>query len=294
MNPIEMKLYGFVRDYIDYLRQNQDNFVLNIYTSNDMEAMRNNAGWYQYNNGHIINLNVYNLACSAGYIGNGLVDIDSFFALATLIVGHEYRHYSQGKCIYDGVSIDGFTNDDAIAAHLMMYIRYFFDAYYLLNKGHIKYEVDAEKFGVVEGVKFLNAYNPGMDAKRAMKNAVNFYANLVAHGFGEPTLPENSKSYDEIVRRLEFNLNNNTRNNNLGETLKVYRKQFYDNHDTFGLDKDKVITDNLLKEYQNLDNGFDKDLLVANRILEVLHFPEESLEQFGRIKQLYNGKMILK
>lgn len=44
MNIIEKKLYGFVSDYMDYLKQNNDNFKLNLYTSNDLEAMRDNAG----------------------------------------------------------------------------------------------------------------------------------------------------------------------------------------------------------------------------------------------------------
>lgn len=60
----------------------------------------------------------------------------------------------QGTVIYDDKTLEGFTKEDAIDAHLVMYIRYFFDAYYLLNKGNIKYEIDAEKFGVISGVKF--------------------------------------------------------------------------------------------------------------------------------------------
>lgn len=294
MNLVEKKVYSFVQDYMDYLKQSNDNFKLNMYTSNDPESMRDNSGWYQYNKGHIINLNVFNMTCAANFIGCGLPDIDSFFAFITLVVGHEHRHFNQGTCIYDGKKVEGFTQNDAIAAHLMMYIRYFFDAYYLLNKGHIKYEVDAERFGVIEGVKFLSDYNPEMDAKEAMKNASNFFAELTARGFGEPTLPRNCCSYDELVKRLDENINNNSRDNDLRKTLRVYLDKFYGNHVYYGLNEDLVITKDLLKEYKELDNGFDKDLLVANRILELLEKPEESLEQFPRIREMYDGKKLIK
>lgn len=294
MNLVEKKVCSFVNDYMDYLKQINDNFKLNIFTSDDEESRRDNAGWYQYNKGHIININVYNLTCVAYFIEQGIIDIDTFFALITLCVGHEYRHFGQGTCIYDGKDIDGFTKDDAIAAHLMMYIRYFFDAYYLLNKGHIKYELDAEKFGVTEGVKFLSHYNSDMDPFESMKNAVNFYAEITSRGFGEPTLPRNSRSYEEIIKKLDANLENNDRDNNLRKTLRVHLEKFYQNHIKYGLNEKLVITDELLEQYKECSNGFDKDLLVANRILELLVYPEESLEQFSHIKALYNGKRIVK
>lgn len=294
MDQIERKLCSFVSDYMDYLRKNNDNFVLNIYTSNDEESKRHNSGWYQYYNGHIINLNIFDMAYAANYIGNGLVDIDSFFAFVTLVVGHEYRHFLQGTCIYDGEVVSGFTESDAIATHLMMYIRYFFDAYYLLNKRHVKYEVDADIFGVIEGAKFLSDYNSGMDVRTAIKNAYNFYIGLAPRIFEHQALLKKSNSYEEVLSNLKNDLENNIRDNNLCNTLRVYLEKFYGNHYYYGLNEDKVITESLLREYQSLDDGFDKDLLVANRILELLERPEESLEQFCCIKKLYNGRKIIK
>lgn len=293
MDQIEKKVYSFVNDYMDYLKQINNNFKLNIYTSDDFESRRDNAGWYQYINGHIINLNILNMTCAANFIANGLLDVDSFFAFITLVVGHEYRHFLQGSVIYDNKELEGFTRHDAVAAHLMMYIRYFFDAYYLLNKGNVKYEVDAELFGVMEGAKFLSHYNPSIDAKDSIKNAANFYADLIARGFGKPTLPRKSSSYDELVRKLSININDNKRDNDLRSTLQVFLKSFYSTHGYYGLDENLLITNDLMQNYAKLENGFDKDLLIANRILNLLEKPEESLEQFTRIKNFYDGKKLV-
>lgn len=81
MDQVEKKVYGFVKDYIDYLKNGDDNFKLNIFTSKDIESRRDNVGWYNYNKGHIININAANLACATYFIGNGLFDIDSFLPL---------------------------------------------------------------------------------------------------------------------------------------------------------------------------------------------------------------------
>ncbi len=294
MDQVEKKVYGFVKDYIDYLKKGDDNFKLNIFTSKDIESRRDNVGWYNYNKGHIININAANLACATYFIGNGLFDIDAFFAFITLGVGHEYRHFMQGTVIYDDKTLEGFTKEDAIDAHLVMYIRYFFDAYYLLNKGNIKYEIDAEKFGVISGVKFLEDYNPNVDAKKAMLNAVNFYANLMSRGFIEPTLPLDNRSYEQIVERLNNNLGNDQRCNDLDCTLRVYDQGRYMLHEEYGLDEYKVITPELIYQYRNLNNIVDKDLLVANRILSLLDKKEESLEQFSCIQSLFDGKRLVK
>ena len=294
MNSVEMKVYSFIKDYMDYLKKDMDNFKLNIFTSKDIEACRDNFGWYQYNNGHIININAANLTCASYFIDNGLPDVDSFFALIALAVGHEYRHFMQGTVIYDDQTIEGFNSLDATHAHLVMYIRYFFDAYYLLNKGNVKYEIDAEKYGVEEALKFLSDYNPGMDVKKAILNAVNFYANLMSHGFIEPTLPLRNKSYEEIVERLDARILNSSRDNDLEKVLRVCDEGRYQNHVYYGLDESKVINESLKEQYSKLNNSFDKDLLVADRIISLLDKKEESLEQFRCIQPMFNGKRLVK
>ena len=213
MNQIERQVQSFVRDYMDYFKQISSNFKLNIFTSDDAEAMRDNVGWYQYNEGHIIDINVFNMTCAVNFIEQGIIDIDTFFAFITLCVGREYRHFMQGTCIYDGKEIEGFNKDDAVAAHLMMYIRYFFDAYYLLNneeapenllnltdlRGAIplkEAEVDLKickiKVAVIYGIKELNQIYEHLKNYQFIE--IMTCPNGCVGGGGQPILPQQKQA----------------------------------------------------------------------------------------------------
>lgn len=264
-----------------------------ILTSQDFESFRNNAGWYQHvSNQHKIFINIPNILCTKFAVERGIIDSDVFYALLTLCTGHEFRHFLQGRVIYEGQEMDGYNQEDALNLDLMLYIRFFFDAYYQLNKGNMKYELDAEKFAIINGINYLKENYPSMDAEKSMLEAINYYANIQSGGGINSTLPLGCNTLDEVIQELQNRIKNNERIPVLNRTLFVSNPRFYKNHLSFGLEEEKVITKGLLQEYYDEKDGSKRDLLVVKRIITLLEHPEESLGDFSQLKKRYKEKSL--
>lgn len=295
IKPInEKNSITFVEDLLVYYSQIDNGSINTILTSNDYEAQRNNVGWYQYTDGkHNIFINVPNMLCLKYAVDKGELDNTAYYAFLTLCVGHEFRHFLQGRCIFEGAEMDGYGQKDVINAQLMLYIRYFFDAYYLLNKGYVKYEEDAERFSIINGINFLKVRFPDINVEKAMIDAVSYYAKLQSRGGIISTLPENCTSVDEIISKIDARIKDNLRINDLSQSLFVHNPRFYGNHNYFGLDEDRLLTDELVEKYAKINDGSKQDLLVANAILSLLEKPDESLDEFHALKKKYLKKKIL-
>lgn len=278
----------FARDLLKHYKKIDNNSIDTIYNSNNVECRRNNTGWYRYeNNEHRIFINIPNIMYAKYAIERGEIGKDEFYAFLALCVGHEYRHFLQGRCIYDGKEFDGYGQHDVFNSELMLYVRFFFDSYYLLNKGNVKYEIDAEIFSILNGVKYLEERIPNMNAKRAFVGAVNFYGNIQRPNRSS-TLPWDCHSIDEIITDLSERIRYNRRNPNLVETLFVHNPNFYQVHERFGLDEDKVLTDELIDNYRIDTSGSSRDLLVVKKILSILDRPLESLADFPKLRKRYS------
>lgn len=284
---------AFADDLLGYFSSIDDGSTNTVLTSRDPESQRNNVGWYQHiGDQHKVFINIPNILCLKHAVDRGLLDVDAYYAFLTLCVGHEFRHFLQGKCIWDGQEIDGYGQKDVLNAQLMLYIRYFFDAYYLLNKGYVKYEEDAERFAVINGIRFLKTYFPNMDVDKAMISAVRYYAHLQSQGGIISTLPEDCNSVEEIVSKIEERIKDNLRIGDLTRTLFVYNPRFYANHYFYGLDEDRLLTDELIEKYSRIADGSKQDLLVVKAILLSLKKPVESLEDFPILKMKYLGNKL--
>ena len=278
----------FASDLLDYYSKTDKGSKNIILTSNDEQSKRNNVGWYRHVDGqHKIFVNIPNILYLKEAVDRGFVTTEAYYAFIALCVSHEFRHYMQGKCIWEGTEIDGYGQKDVLNAQLMLYVRYFFDAYYLLNKGYVKYEEDAEKFAVVNSIKFLREAFPNMDIEGAILNAVNYYAKIQSSRGGISTLPFGCNNTDEIISELDKRIRDNLRINNLRNSLFVYNPNFYVNHGYYGLDEEKLLSEELVNEYSNLNDGSKQDLLVAKSILSMLEKPVESTEVFPVLRKKY-------
>ena len=283
----------FVDDLLGYYSSIDNGSINTILTSNDLESQRNNVGWYQHvDDKHKIFINVPNMLYLKYPVDRGELDYNAYYAFLTLCVGHEFRHFLQGKCIFEGNEIDGYGQKDVLNAQLMLYVRYFFDAYYLLNKGYVKYEEDAEKFAVINGIKFLKDKFPNMNAEKAMIDAVRYYGNLQSRAGVISTLPEDCNSVEEILLKIDSRINDNLRIADLTKTLFVYNPRYYGNHGYFGLEEDELLTTELIEKYSKINDGSKQDLLVAKSILSLLKKPVESLEEFPTLRKKYLEKKL--
>ena len=278
----------FAKNLLDYYSQIDNGSINTILTSNDELSKRNNVGWYQHvDDKHKIFVNIPNILYLKKAVDRGIVTLEAYYAFIALCVSHEFRHFIQGRCIWDGLDIDGYGQDDVLNSQLMLYIRYFFDAYYLLNKGYVKYEEDAEKFAVVNSYNFLKYYFPTIDVDSSLISAVNFYAHIQRSNGGIPTLPIDCKTIEEVIKTIDGRINDNLRINDLRKTLFVYNPKFYVNHGYFGLDENKLLSDELVEKYSKLTNGNEQDLLVAKEILSSINKPVESMDEFPVLKKRY-------
>lgn len=283
----------FAKNLLDYYSQIDNGSINTILTSNDDLSKRNNAGWYQYVDGkHKIFVNIPNILQLKGAVDKNLLSKEAYYALLSLCVSHEFRHFIQGRCIWEGLDLDSYGQNDVLNSQLMLYIRYFFDAYYLLNKGYFKCEEDAEKFAVINSYNFLNYYFPNIDVDSALIDAINFYSDIQSSNGGIPTLPKNCKTIEEVIKTIEGRIKNNFRINNLRKSLFVYNPKFYVNHGYFGLDENKLLSDELVEKYSKLNDGNKQDMLVVKEILSSINKPVESMEDFPVLKKRYlNNKL---
>lgn len=292
-NVSEKESIRIASELLEYLSEIDNGSINNIIKSGDEDSYRDNVGWYQHiGDKHIININIPNILCYNSFIDRGLVDTDSYYAFLTLCINHEFRHFMQGRCIWEEKEIDGYGQKDVLNAQLMLYVRYFFDAYYLLNKGFVKYEEDAEKFAVRNSIKFLKLRFPNMNVEKAIVDAVRMYADLQSRGGIISTLPCNCETIDQITSQIDERIEKNSRIKPLNDTLFVYNPRYYGNHNYFGLDEDRLLSTELIDAYDRIDDGSKQDLLVAKAILSQIQKAEESLDDFPTLKKHYLQKTL--
>ena len=282
----EKSSIAFVDNVLNYYSQIDDGSINTILTSKDYESQRNNVEWYQYiDNQHKIFINVPNMLYLKYALDRKEIGYDAYYAFLTLCIGHEFRHFLQGRCIWEKMEIDEFDQKDVLNAQQILYIKKFFDAYYLLNKGYIKFEEDAEKFAIVNGINFLKANFPDMNADNAMLDAIQYYANIQSRGGIVSTLPLNGNSIEEILFNLDDRIMKNWRIKDLTQTLCVFNPKCYSNHFYFDLSEDKLITEELMESYTKINDGNKQDLLVVKQIISLIKKSEESLEEFPTLKK---------
>lgn len=290
-NVSEKESIRIANELLEYLSEFDNGSINNIIKSGDEDSYRNNVGWYQHIDGkHIININIPNILCYNSFIDHRLVDTDSYYAFLTLCINHEFRHFMQGRCIWEKKDIDGYGQKDVLNAQLMLYVRYFFDAYYLLNKGFVKYEEDAEKFAIMSSIKFLKLRFPNMNAEKAVVDAVRMYADLQSRGGIISTLPCNCETIDQIISQIDERIEKNSRIKPLNKTLFVHNPRYYGNHNYFGLDENRLLSAELIDPYERIKDGSKLDLLVVKAILSQIKNAEESLDDFPALKKLYLQK----
>lgn len=296
---MELKEFGeanaiaFTKNLLEYYFQGDNKAVINLYTSKDPESARDNVGWYLCEDKvHKLNYNIENILCARFGMQRGEIDLAGFYAFLTLCVGHEYRHYLQGTCIYDGNTMENFDQVDSFNSEIMMCIRQFYDAYYLMNKGYVKYELDADRFAIIEGVKYLKDNYPNIDAEKSMVDAVNFYAGCQYRGGAVlPTLPLGCDTYEQIVTAIADKIRVNKRLS-LEESLFVYNPACYLNHEKYGYDEEKIINQGFVDEYNKLSNGNQKDLLLIKNLLLASSKPYDAIKTYPQLSKKYKSQSL--
>ena len=277
----------FVHELLDYYGTIDRNSINVIYEPGE-KALRCNAGWYHYKNGkHYICINIPNILALKSACAKGFITIKDFYAFTTICVSHEFRHFLQARYIKDGIPLDGYSEDDILEGEAIAYIKTFFDRYYLLNKGFIKSEEDAEKFAIQNGVKVLKKYYPELEPESSIVNAVNHYAKLQINAGVISTVPLGCKTIDEILLKIEDHINNSRRIPDLNKTLSVENPIHYEIQKYYKLNHDKLFTRELFEKYNSLENASKQDLLVIKKILSSISGPKKSLKYFPELKKKY-------
>ena len=131
-----------------------------------------------------------------------------------------------------------------------------------------------------------------MNVEKAIVDAVRHYATIQIMGGTIPTLPDNAKSTDEIIWLLDERISDNLRVDDLRQTLFVHNPRFFNNHLEFGLDDEKLYTNELLEAYVKENDGSKKDLVVAKTILDSVELPVESMRDFPALRKAYIEKRL--
>lgn len=292
----ESSIKNYLNDYMDYLKT-RDNTVKTIFVGpEDEESERNAGAWYNREpetGDHRIFFNMPNLDCLLYYLANNEISIDQFFGILTLFVGHEYRHFEQGRCMWDGKCVDGFNLQDGLETQMVLYIRYFFDVYYSRNKGYLKCEEDAELFAIKNGIDFIKDKFPRINAEKAILDSANFIGSLngeIAAIGG--TLPYHSDSIDELVKELNRRIEENYRHPWLPATLRVSSLERLALQVKYGIDYEALMTDEFIYGYKDLKGGYNMDLYVVKRLLGIVNDKEKSLREFNILKDKYLAKKL--
>ena len=285
-----VEIANFVNELMDYYSKIDDNNVTIIHKSGEQKE-RNNAGWYHYLSGkHCIHINIDNILNLKKAVDMGNITNKDFYCFVSLIVGHEFRHFLQARYTKDGVFLDGYTNRDILCGELIIYIKMFFDRYYLLNKGFIKFEEDAEKFAIKGSLKFLKEYYPELDPEISIVRAVKYYAYLQYRAGMVSTVPSEFNSIDKILSEIDRRIEENSRIPDLSITLGVNNPLCYKVHNYYNLDCSKLFTREFLSKYSSLKDGTKQDLLVVSRILSLINYPSESLQSFSELQKIYKRR----
>lgn len=286
----------YLSDYLDYLSVRDNNFKTIFVDETNLESTRNVAAWYNRHpdtGEHRIFLNMVNLSALFYYLSEGHISVDQFFAVLTLMAGNEYRHFEEGRCMWDGVSKEGFTEQDGLETQMVLYIKYFFDIYYRRNKGYLKFEEDAVLFSIKNGIEYIKNRFPNVDAEKAILDAVNFLGSL--NGKIESvgaTYPYHSESLEELIQELNSRIEKNYRHPWLPATLRASSIERLDLQAEYGIDYEAFMTDEFIYGYKDIGNGYNKDLYVVKKILDTVNDKEKSLKEFNILKVKYLGKKL--
>ncbi len=276
---------AFIDELFDYYCLIDSNYEKVIYTKN---SPRNNAGWYHYYQGkHLININIPNIMTLTSLINNKSFNNIDFYTFVAFIVGHEYRHFLQTRYAKEGVYYEGCHESDILADELVIYIKMFFDQYYLLNKGFIRFEEDAEAFAIKNTLSFFKDNYSNIDSEKALINVLNYYARMQERAGIISTIPLFFNGIDDVLNRIDERIKNSRRIPSLNATLDVKNPICYEVQKMFDLDKEKMLSKLMIARYESLDDGYMQDLLVAKKILSLISYPEKSLEAFPALKKIY-------
>ncbi len=276
----EKSIINFIHELLDYYAK-IDNHSKNIIYTSDSLPLKNNMGWYHYtNNEHQIHINVQNILA----LKRKIINVNEFYAFIAICVTHEFRHFLQARYIKDGVKLEGYNKRDILATESLLYIKLFFDRYYILNKGFIKMESDADKFAIENAFEFLNKYYPEIEAEKSIINAVNYYAYLQKQEGIALTVPAGRESVEDILYTLDYYGRTNLRIPDLNRTLVADSSINIAIQEYLGLDTSKLLTEELINKYNHMKSGTRQDLLVAESIIEVIDKKEKSLESFPTLK----------
>lgn len=286
----QFEAVNYVRDLLDNYQGPYDEYSRIIITNDNIDSRRANTGWYRHvNNRHQLFINVPNILKIAEVTK---LNKKQTYALLTLCCGHEYRHYLQGKVAYDDERVEGFDQNDAFNDELMMYIRCFYDLYYLKNKNSVKSEIDAELFAIAKGYRYLKGLFPKDDVEKIMSKAIDSYAKIQNSGVIASTLPIGLKKLVDVYDYLLHQLESNNRIANLSKTLLVHNSKLKNIHISYGLNESKLLSSKLMNSYACEKKGEVRDRMVVKGILSSLKYPEESLEEFPRINEKYKNRTL--
>lgn len=271
----ERKLSLFALDLLEYYSDIDNHSKNIILTSRDNMSHKSSVGWYKYvGKEHFIYINIPKI--------KSLCSNKDLYAYLTLCAGHEFRHFLQGRVIWDK-QISDYSIEEATQEQILLYISMFYDAYYYYNRQYLKYELGAFKFAIVNGMIYLKEKFPNMDVETSMLNAVKLYFKI-------DDINE-CKSIDDVIATLDNRMEENIRINDLSKTLTVYNSKVYANHGYYGL-KDNLLNQELINNYNSLESGSDKDYLIFKTILSSLDKPVDSLKKYPMLKTKYLKKEI--
>lgn len=287
---------NYLSDLIDYYKVRDNNFKTIFLSDEDKESSKSVSAWYNHEiltGEHTIFFNLCNFRSLFYCLSTGLIDINEFFGILTLIAGHEYRHFEQGRSMFDKKEVSGFTFQDGLETQTVLYIANFFDMYYLINKGNLKCEEDAELFAIKNGIEFMKNKIPDIDAKKAILGAAKFLANLYKDSSFMSTMPDQSDSIDILIKKIELRIEKNDRQQFLPKAMRVVDPACFGFHEKYNLDYYKLMSNyDFLSEYAYTSDGAKRDMLVAKRILGLVNDPVDSLNEVNILKERYLAKKL--
>lgn len=292
----ENTIRRYLSDYLDYLSVRDNNFKRIFIENGDSEGLRNAGAWYNRHpdtGEHRIFLNLSNLDYLLYYLSENEIGADEFFGILTLMAGNEYRHFEEGRSMWDGVPKEGFTLQDGLETQMVLYIRYFFDVYYKRNKGYLPFEENAVLFSIKNGIDFIKEKFPNVDAEKAILDSVNFLGSL--HGeiaADGNTYPYHSDSIDDLIKELNRRIDENYRHPWLPATLRASSEARLALQREYGIDWRSFMSDEFIYGYKDIEGGYNKDLYVVKKILDTVNDKEKSLREFNILKGKYLEKKL--
>lgn len=272
-NKNERNTLLFIRDLISYLEEIDDTKLrINNLSKRDKLSSKKNFGWYKYvGREHNLTFNIPYILSYVNHLKDKM-DTETYYAFLTLIVIHEYRHYMQGAAIYNNKQVDELSQDDILNTERILLIKFFYDAYYYLNKNDFKYELDALKYAIITGTKYLDEKYPNINASRAMLNALKIYEKEFATTDAVTKIDEKMKSASRV---------------DLNDSLIVVNPKIYGNHGYYGLEHDKLFTEDLISQYATEEDVLKKDKILYDAILSSCTKPYDVVTKYPALRKEY-------